>query len=166
MDLKVEKIRKLIFLNFKDGFDADDENLTKSIHLGVLQQLYTKYMNYDFYNLTIEIIDQKDTNLCVPITITSLIRHAIKKDLQIDDAPGFTFENILNVLVMIVYPRSLAGLNLNPAESEKAYQLGDVFTFLKRLTCRTFLSENGWFIIRKIALHNVISKSDLEFKSS
>ena len=49
---------------------------------------------------------------------------------------------------MIVYPRSMAGLNLNPNEDETNFQMNNVLTLLKRVCQKTYLSESGWDIIR------------------
>ena len=50
---------------------------------------------------------------------------------------------------MRVYPRSLAGLNLNPKKEENNFQTNDVETLLERICKKTYLRESGWEIVRK-----------------
>jgi hypothetical protein len=74
-------------------------------------------------NLTKNILDQKSSNLCVPISVTALLRFAIKNDLDfVDVRSEYSSEQILTTLTMIVYPRSLAGLNLNPKKKKKIFK--------------------------------------------
>ena len=102
-------------------------------------------------NLTKNIVDQKSSNLCVPISVTILLRQAIKNDLAFEDKLGFyTFEKILATLTMIVFPRSLAGLNLNPSKEEQNKQTNEIDILLERLCQKTYLMESGWEIIRKM----------------
>ena len=49
---------------------------------------------------------------------------------------------------MIVYPRSLAGLNLNPKKEESESQTNDIETLLQRISKETYLRESGWEIVR------------------
>ena len=42
----------------------------------------------DLKNLTRNVIDQKDSLLCVPISVSILLRNAIEKDLQFEDKNG------------------------------------------------------------------------------
>ena len=105
------------------------------------------------HNLTKNILDQKSSNLCVPISVAALIRFAMKNDLCfVDVRSDYTFEKILTTLTMIVYPRSLAGLNLNPKKEETEFQTNDVETLLRRICEKTYLMESGWEIIRKQGL--------------
>jgi len=114
-----------------------------------LKQQMTKCVNLDIKNLTQNIFDQKWSNLCVPISVTTLLRFAIKNDLAfVDIWNKFTFDKILTILTMIVYPRSLAGLNLNPNKEEKNFQTNDVETILERICKKTYLRESGWEIVR------------------
>jgi len=115
-----------------------------------LKQQMTKCVNLDIKNLTKNILDQKWSNLCVPISITTLLRFSMKNDLAfIDERNAYTFEKILTILTMIVYPRSLAGLNLNPKNEEKDFQMNDIETLLERICKKTYLRESGWEIVRK-----------------
>ena len=115
-----------------------------------LKQNATKSLQEGMLNLTKNIVDQKTSNLCVPISVTTLLRHAIKTDLNFYDWRGsYTFEKILATLTMIVFPRSLAGLNLNPNKEEQEKQTNEVDILLKRLCQKTYLMESGWQIIRK-----------------
>ena len=113
----------------------------------------TKCVNLDIKNLTKNILDQKWSNLCVPISVTTLLRFSIKNDLAFDDKyDSFTFEKILTILTMIVYPRSLAGLNLNPKKEGNQFQTNDVETLLERICKKTYLRKSGWEIVRTQAL--------------
>ena len=100
----------------------------------------------DFKN----VLDQKDSNLCVPIAVSVLIRWAIKNDLKSNDRlmeDYFTVEIILTKLTMIIYPRSLAGLNLNPKNEERKFQQNEIELLLKRIKNETYLNHSGWRII-------------------
>ena len=104
----------------------------------------------DIKNLTKNILDQKWSNLCVPISVTTLLRFAIKDDLDfVDKYDSLTFDKILTILTMIVYPRSMAGLNLNPKKEEKDFQINDIETLLERICKKTYLRKSGWEIVRK-----------------
>ncbi|CBY15530.1 unnamed protein product [Oikopleura dioica] len=147
----IENIKQIISLpNISNSFCLDDPNLTKSCQMSNLKQKMTKCVNLDVKNLTKNILDQKWSNLCVPISVTTLLRFSIKNDLAfVDKDDKYTFEKILTTLTMIVYPRSLAGLNLNPKEEEIQFQKNDIETLLERICKKTYLRESGWKIIRK-----------------
>ncbi|CBY42953.1 unnamed protein product, partial [Oikopleura dioica] len=147
----IGNITQIISLpNVSNSFCLDDPNLTKSCQMSNLKQQTTKCVNLDFQNLTKNVFDQKSTNLCVPISVTTLLRFSIKNDLAfVDKDDKYTFEKILTNLTMIVYPRSLAGLNLNPKKEENNFQTNDVETLLERICKKTYLKESGWEIIRK-----------------
>lgn len=114
------------------------------------KQQMTKCNRIDLKNVTQNVLDQKESELCVPISVTTLLRYAIKKDLGfIDVKKQYTFEKILLNLTMRVYPRSLAGLNLNPRDEEYEYQQSRIDTFLSRICNETYLKQTGWKIIRK-----------------
>jgi hypothetical protein len=122
-------------------------------------------------NLTKNVLDQKSSNLCVPISVTALLRFAIKNDLNFGlerkDHYGrlyYTFEQIQTTLTMIVYPRSLAGLNLNPKKEETEFQINDVETLLRRICEKTYLMESGWEIIRRQAF-NEVHESTCQFEN-
>jgi len=142
-------ITKIISLpNALDSFCLDS-NLTKSCQMLNLKQHLTKCVNADMQNVTKNILDQKWSNLCVPISVTTLLRFAIKNDLNFDDKRNhYTFEKILTNLTMIVYPRSLAGLNLNPKKEESYFQTNDIETLLERICKKTYLEISGWEIVR------------------
>ena len=120
---QIEKMTETITLkNASSNYNLDDENLTKSCRMAQLKQRMTKAINYDFDYLTKNVLDQKDSNLCVPISVSVLLRWAIKNDLNTENRKmeyHFTVEKILTKLTMIIYPRSLAGMNLNPKNEEK-----------------------------------------------
>lgn len=129
-----------------------------------LKQRMTKVVNFDFQNLTINVLDQKDSNLCVPISVSVLLRWAIKNDLKVTDywmENYFTVEKILTSLTMIIYPRSLAGMNLNPKTEEKKFQHTEIELLLKRLKHETFLHKSGWDITRNRAPR---AKGSFDFK--
>ena len=48
---------------------------------------------------------------------------------------------------MVIYPRSLAGLTLNPNKKEQQYQENEVEILLKRLKLKTYLNRSGWDIL-------------------
>lgn len=108
----------------------------------------TKCVNQDLQNVTKTFFEQNSSELCAPISVTSLLRHAIKKDLgYADKFPTHSFEQIFSALTMVVYPQSLAGLNLNPNKKEKE-QTNEIELLLRRVCKATFLIESGWEIIR------------------
>ena len=152
----INEIQSIISLpSASTRFNLDDPNLTKSCQMSSLKQNATKCANQNFQNLTKNVLDQKWSQLCVPISVTSLLRHAIRNDLGFQDQyPTHTFERILSTLTMIVYPRSMVGLNLNPKESETDFQMNDILTLLKRVCQKTYLVESGWDIIRLLGATN------------
>ena len=125
---EIKKLTGVVSLkNLSSDFCLDDKNLTKSCGMVELKRRMTRNVNLNFDNLTKNVLNQKDTNLCVPLSVSILIRWAIKEDLKENDwkmDEFFTVEKILTNLTMVVYPRSLAGLNLN---------LNDVESILKRI---------------------------------
>ena len=165
---KIEEIEQLTgtitLKNASSNLNLDDDNLTKSCAMAQLKQRMTRIVNFDFQNLTINVLDQKDSNLCVPISVSVLLRWAIKNDLKVDDSTmefNFTVEKILTILTMIIYPRSLAGMNLNPKNEEKKFQHTEIELLLKRLKHETFLHKSGWEIIRN---RDSRSKGSFDFK--
>jgi len=121
-------------------------------------------VNFDFQNLTQNVFDQKWSNLCVPISVTTLLRFAIDKDLSfVDHNNEFTFDKILTNLTMRIYPRSLAGLNLNPKNDESDFQTNDVETMLERICKKTYLKDSGWEIVREQG-YRVPAKSTCVYK--
>ena len=150
----IEQIKKLTetitLKNASSNFNLDDENLTKSCAMAELKQRMTRALNSNFTNLTKNVLDQKDSNLCVPISVSVLLRWAIKNDLNLNDfymEEYFTVEKILTKLTMIIYPRSLAGMNLNPKNEEKEFQHNEIELLLKRIKNETYLHKSGWEII-------------------
>ena len=147
---RISNIKKIISLPNASVLFCLDENLTKSYQMSSWKQQMTKCVNADIKNLTKNIVDQKWSNLCVPISVTMLLRYAMKKDLAfVDNDNNYSFEKILTLLTMIVYPRSLAGLNLNPKEEESHSQKNDIETLLERICEETYSNESGWAIIRR-----------------
>ena len=136
--------------NASSNFNLDT-NLTKSVAMAQWKHRMTKAVNLDFKNLTKNVLDQKDSNLCVPISLSVLLRWAIKNDLNVEDwemDKYFTVEKILTQLTMIIYPRSLAGMNLNPRNKEKKFQHNKIDLLLARMKYETYLHKSGWDIIR------------------
>ncbi|CBY12806.1 unnamed protein product [Oikopleura dioica] len=131
-------------------FCLDDPNLTKSVQVSSLKQNATKCVIQDLENLTKNVLDQKSSNLCVPISVATLLRFAIKNDLGLDEGNYYSAEKILSTLTLIVYPRSMAGLNLNPNKEETEFQLNQIELLLERLCKKTYLMETGWEIIRQL----------------
>ena len=73
----------------------------------------------------------------------------MKKDLDYSDEDNFyTFECVLLTLTMIIFPRSMAGLNLNPNEKEKEFQENEIEILLQRVCQKTYLMKSGWEILR------------------
>ena len=149
---QIEQLTETITLkNASSKFNLDDRNLTKLCVMAQLKQRMTRVVNYNFVNLTKNIVNQKDSNLCVPISVSVLLRWAIKNDLKVNDFKMeryFTIEKILTQLTMIIYPRSLAGMNLNPINIEKEFQHNKIELLLKRIKNETYLNDSGWDIIR------------------
>ena len=147
---QIEKLTGIISLeNATSDFSLDDSNLTRSCGIAELKQQMTRVVNLDFKNLTRNVLDQKDSNLCVPISVSVLLRWALKKDLQIDEKmeEHFTLEKILTFLTMVIYPRSLAGLDLNPKNEEKTFQHNNVDLLLRRMKNKSYLNKSGWSIL-------------------
>ncbi len=148
----MSKIRSIISIPSSSAiFCLDDRNLTKSCNVSSLKENATKCIGLDLQNLTKNVLDQKSSNLCVAISVTALLRFAIKNDLGfLDIYEDYSAEKILANLTLIVYPRSMAGLNLNPNKIEKEFQTNEIVLLLKRVCEKTFLMETGWHIIRKL----------------
>ena len=92
-----------------------------------LKQSMTKCVNLTMQNLTKNILDQKSSNLCVAISVTTLLRFAMKNDLGFEDEYGYySAEAILSNLTLIIYPRSMAGMNLNPKKEETGNQINEI----------------------------------------
>ena len=134
-------ISKIVSItNASSYLTLDDPNLTKSVQMASLKQRATKIVNLDFKNLTRNVLDQKESNLCVPISVTSLIRYALKHDLNFDDEyDNYSIEKLLTIFTMVIYPRSLSGLNLNPNTEENDFQSTETDMLLRRLKNKTYL---------------------------
>ena len=152
----LNEITKIISLNEVDSsFSLDDRSLTQSCQMSSLKQKATKCVNQNMQNLPKEILNQKSSQLCVPISVTTLLRYSIRNDLGfIDEYGSHSFENILSTLTMIVYPRSMAGLNLNPNPKEQEFQTNQIEVLLQRLCQKTYLMKTGWEIIRLLGHPN------------
>ena len=75
----------------------------------------------------------------------------MKNDLHFEDG-DYSAEAILASLTLIIFPRSMAGLNLNPKKEETEFQLNQIELLLERLCKKTYLMESGWEIIRQIGI--------------
>ena len=127
--------------------------------MACIKQMMSRSRNIAFHNLSKNVLNQQFSNLCVPIAVTTLIKYSLAHDLNFHDQQNeYSFTRILTSLIMIVYPRSLAGLNLNPKEEETDFQRNDIESLLRRLTKSTYLSPSGWDIIRNINSYNAIHK--------
>ena len=146
----INEIKKVISLPDKLTFkDEDGQNLMNSCQIQSIKLQIKKINDVDMRYLTRKVLDQSWSELCVPISITELIRHAMKHDLSfVDTKNEYSTEEILTTLTMEVFPRSMAGLNRNPKRNETSFQKCDVETLLERLTKKTFLNESGWDIVR------------------
>jgi hypothetical protein len=79
------------------------------------------------------------------------LKFAIKNDLGFEDKYGYySAENILSTLTIIIFPRSMAGLNLNPKKEETEFQLNQIELILERICKQTYLMPIGWEIIRQL----------------
>ena len=129
-------------------------NLISTCDASYLHKKVAKTTGQDFQNITRNLINQKDSQLCVPISVSILLKAAIEKDLLFEDKNGYyTTEKILTTLTLIVYPRSLAELNYNPNKNETKYQtisITELELLLDRLCKKTYLMESGWEIIRQL----------------
>ena len=123
--------------------------MTKSVNVSSLKQTATKFVNQDLQNVTKNVFDQKSSNLCVPISVATLLRFAMKRDLDFENE-RYSAEKILASLTLIIYPRSMAGLNLNPNQKETKFQLNEIELLLERLCKKTYFMETGWEIIRQL----------------
>jgi len=123
-----------------DAFSLNDENITKSCQVSSLKQSLTKFISTDMRNLTRKIINQKDSYLCAPISVTTLLRHAMEHDLAFHKKDfSHSFENILSSITLVIYPRSMAGLNLNPNRKEIKNQLTQIQLLVERICYKTYL---------------------------
>ena len=99
----VDEITDIVSLPTTNASFALDENLTKSCNMSSWKQQMTKCNRMDLKNVTRNVLDQKESELCVPITVTTLLRYAIKQDLGFNDVKKqYTFEKILLNLTMRV----------------------------------------------------------------
>ena len=87
--------------------------------------------------------------------MTTLIKYALHNDLNFQDIRGdFTTQKIFVSLTMTVYPRSLAGFNLNPKKQEMLYQMNSIYELLKRMKNKTYLNQCGWVMLRNYTNKN------------
>jgi len=144
-----------------------DENLTKSLQMSQLNRKLRRGLTIGFQNITRNTLDQGESDLCVPVNFTTLLRHAIKEKCSKKEeykilGRAFTSERILYFLTMRIYPRSLAGLNLNPDGREIKYQRFRNFeTLLDRMVRPTYAFEAGWDWMRRIIVREFYG--DLSF---
>ena len=112
-DHVIDNITKIISLqNAPDSFCLDS-NLTKSCQMSNFKQQMTKCVNAELQNLTKNTLDQKSSNLCVPISVTALLRFAMKNDLAYDDKFNqYTFYDSLDEYCNNSIDQSLVSDNL------------------------------------------------------
>ncbi|CBY13561.1 unnamed protein product [Oikopleura dioica] len=164
--LLISEITKVIRLpdNLKLR-DKETENLMHTCQMSSINLQINKIKNVDMQNLPKDILDQNDSALCVPISVTELIRHAIKYDLSFDDTNNeYTTEEILTTITMNVYPRSLAGLNRNPNKAEKDYQMTEIVSLLERMAKETFFNVSGWEIVRSKGYLSSPRRSSFDYR--
>jgi len=150
--------------NVSSNFDQVDENTQGSVRM----QNQIEYAS-SFYStqkrlisdlITNKIHDQKDTNLCVSISVLSALRAAqvfyldktAKKDSKKvrkdqDDILGeFSFDKCLVLFTGCISPRSLDGIILNSTGSSafKEKQVQSFGTAIYRLVNRTMIDIDGW----------------------
>ena len=90
----------------------------------------------------------------------------MKNDLAFENDEEYSLEKILATLTLNVYPRSMAGLNLNPNKEETGFQFNQVELLLKRVCQNTYLMESGWEIVRKQGTFGYYpAESTCEFKN-
>jgi len=149
---EIDKITEVISVNNSED-NALDDFTTKSRSMAFLRSVFIRKNNTAFKNTTKNVVDQKYSNLCVPISVSILLRTALEKQLNIKPdqlEENYTLENILSVMTMIVFPKSLAGMNYNPKKGEEDTQYTKVHKLLERLKFETYLGKRGWEIISRI----------------
>jgi hypothetical protein len=161
----IDEVTEIISLPEKLKFEKDvEQKLKKTLQMSSIRFQFKRIEAMDLQDLTKNVPDQKCTELCVPISVAELIRHAMKKYLSFEDREEFTTEEILITLTMKVFPRSMAGLNRNPNKKEIDFQRNDVVTLLERMSKRTFLNQSGWEMVREQGSFSPPPKSMFQFK--
>lgn len=161
----IEEVTEIIRLPENLKFKNDDEqNLKKTLQMSSIRFQFKRIKAMDLQDLTKNVPDQNYTELCVPISVAELIRHAMKKYLSFEDREEFTTEEILITLTMKVFPRSMAGLNRNPNKEEINFQTNDIETLLERMSKKTFLNLSGWDMVREQGSFSQPPKSMFQFK--
>ena len=160
----INRVKRIITIESIDRFYClDDDNLSRSCQVSFLKEEISKCVYSGMVNLSKNILNQKYSHLCVPICVTTLIRHSLRNDLQFEDRQKtHTPEKILATLNYVVYPRSMAGLNLNPSEKENGYQMNAIVNLLERVCAKTYIMESGWEIIRRLGQTN-LTRPDLSY---
>jgi len=149
---EIDQITDVISIN-NCSDNALDDYATRSRSMAFISYGLKRITNFGFTNVTKNVVDQKNSNLCVPISVSILLRSALERQLTIKPdelKENYTIDNILSVMTMIVFPKSLAGLNYNPKEKEQETQYTCVKRLLKRLKFETYLGKRGWEIISRI----------------
>ena len=133
-------------------------NTCESLGVNVIRQILSRKTDEQFQFLSKNVVNQKDSQLCVFLSVASLFRHAIKCFLEqegeapLDEDDGFfTFESVFLVMTMILLPRNLAGLELRRNQTAQKFhaQEANIVQVLKRLTHATFFEREGWKIIAR-----------------
>ena len=155
--------KRISLENAPSHFCLNDPNLTKSSTMAYLKRRLTSHIDTDFKNLSERVLDQKDSNLCVPISVSVLLDWVIRNDCSgmIKAKPLI---EIFTILTMVIYPRSFAGFNLNPKKVEKKFQVNQIELLLKRLKYETYFNEVGWEIIRGRGFLDFDEKLDFDFE--
>ena len=79
-----KNIKKVISLPTAKFRLNDDPNLTKPVDMSSWKIEMTKCVHHDMTNIARNVLNQKSSNLCVPIAVSILLRYAIQNDLGID----------------------------------------------------------------------------------
>ena len=132
-DVALRSVSSIFSLPRNDASFVLDSNITKSIQMSEMKFEFTKFFHEGFQNVTRHVIDQKDSALCVPICVANLLCSAILECVKTKRLPrylhedcfdvekvkeAFSFKRIFHFITFLIYPRSLAGMNLNPNHDE------------------------------------------------
>jgi len=105
--------------------------------VNVIRQVLSQKSDEQFKYLSKNVVNQKDSQLCVFLSLASLFRHAIKCFLEeqgetpLDESDGFfTFESVFLVMTMILLPRNLAGLELRNNQTAQKFYAQQAISFM------------------------------------
>ncbi|CAG5102067.1 Oidioi.mRNA.OKI2018_I69.chr1.g128.t1.cds [Oikopleura dioica] len=147
---EVMKMNRVVQISLDSfGQQIEISNRTaKSVEMLKWKEDLSRHNSYDFQNVTKHAIDQKSSELSVSISVTNLLRYAIKERLReinpntVDDQmKPYTFDFLLKTLIFHIYPRNFDGMDLNPSPRRKykAQQNMSVDKLLRRLEEKNFM---------------------------